>query len=113
MNALIKILSRADIQKSSLFRLKRIQKADLLIIDEIGYTPIERKEANLFFMLVSERYERSSIILTSNKNFKEWAEMFGDEIMTTALLDRLLHHAEIFSLEGESYRITHRKENKA
>lgn len=107
---LIKILKTMEVQRSSTFRINRIMKADMLIIDEIGYTPIDRKEANLFFSLVSELYERTSVVITSNKGFEEWSEMMGDEIMTTALLDRLLHHAHVFSLNGESYRISSRKE---
>jgi len=81
-----------------------------LIIDEIGYTPIEKREANLFFNLISEMYEKQSVIITSNKSFSVWAEMMGDEIMTTALLDRLLHHSRVFNLDGESYRIQKKKE---
>jgi DNA replication protein DnaC len=107
---LIKILKMAEIQRSSGFRLNRILKSDLIIIDEIGYTPIDRKEANLFFSLISELYEKQSILITSNKAFDSWAEMLGDTVMTTALLDRLLHHAQIFTLDGESYRIQNRKE---
>jgi len=76
------------------FRLK----FTLVIIDEIGYTPIEKREANLFFNLISDLYERVSVIITSNKSFESWAEMMGDEVLTTALLDRLLHHARIFNL---------------
>lgn len=110
MTNLMRILSRADISRSAQFRLSRLSKSDLVIIDEIGYTPIERNEANLFFTFVSELYERSSIIVTSNKGFDSWAELLGDEVMTTALLDRLVHHAKIFSLSGESYRILSRKE---
>lgn len=102
---LIKFLKTVEIQRASGFRIKRIVKSDLVIIDEIGYTPIERKEANLFFNLISELYEKSSIIITSNKGFDSWAEMMGDEVMTTALLDRLLHHAKVFNLDGESYRL--------
>ncbi len=102
---LIKLLKTADIQKTSEYRIRRIMKSDLVIIDEIGYTPIERREANLFFNMISEMYERLSIIVTSNKSFESWAEMMGDSVMTTALLDRLLHHARIFNLDGESYRI--------
>lgn len=108
---LIKILKMSDIQRSSSFRLKRILKSDLIIIDEIGYTPIDRKEANLFFTLISELYEKHSVIITSNKGFESWAEMLGDSVMTTALLDRLLHHAKIFILDGESYRINKQKED--
>ena len=77
----------------------------LTLIDEIGYTPIERREANLFFNLISETYEKASIIVTSNKSFESWAEMMGDSVMTTAMLDRLLHHGRVFTLDGESYRI--------
>lgn len=110
---LMKILKTADVQRTSGFRLKRILKSDLLIIDEIGYTPIEKREANLFFNLVSEMYEKQSIIITSNKSFSVWAEMMGDEVMTTAMPDRLLHHANIFTLEGESYRLSNKKEVEA
>jgi DNA replication protein DnaC len=110
ITSLVKLLKTMDVQRSSTFRINRIMKSDVLIIDEIGYTPIDRKEANLFFSLVSELYERSSIIITSNKGFESWAEMLGDEVMTTALLDRLLHHAHVFSLDGVSYRISEKKE---
>jgi len=105
MTNLVKLLKTAEVQKTSRFRINRIMKSDLTIIDEIGYTPIERKEANLFFNLISELYEKSSIIITSNKNFTDWAEMMGDEIMTVALLDRLLHHSKVFTFSGKSYRI--------
>lgn len=105
MTTLIRLLKTADIQRTSAFRLNRILRSDLVIFDEIGYTPIEKKEANLFFNLISELYEKKSVLLTSNKSFSEWAEMMGDEIMTTALLDRLLHHAKIFNLNGTSYRL--------
>jgi DNA replication protein DnaC len=107
---LIKLLKTAEIQKSSEYRIKRIMKSDVIIIDEIGYTPIEKREANLFFSLISETYEKASIVITSNKSFESWAEMMGDSIMTTALLDRLLHYARVFTLDGESYRI--KKQNK-
>lgn len=110
---LIKLLKTADIQKASEYRIRRIMKSNLVIIDEIGYTPIERREANLFFSLISEMYERVSLIITSNKSFDSWAEMMGDSVMTTALLDRLLHHARIFNLEGESYRIKNQKKENA
>lgn len=110
---LMKILKNSELQRTSGFRLKKILKSDLLIIDEIGYTPIEKREANLFFNLISEMYEKQSIIITSNKSFTVWAEMMGDEIMTTAMLDRLLHHANIFTLEGESYRLSTKKEEEA
>lgn len=103
---LLKILKTAEIQRVSAFRINRILKSDLVIIDEIGYTPIEKREANLFFNLISELYEKASVIITSNKGFDDWAEMMGDEIMTSAMLDRLLHHARIFNLNGKSYRVS-------
>jgi DNA replication protein DnaC len=108
---LIKLLKMVDIQRKAGFRLNRILKADLMIIDEIGYTPIERKEANLFFNLISELYEKASVIITSNKRFDEWAEMMGDEVMTVAMLDRLLHHSKVFNLSGESFRIQKEEED--
>ena len=111
MATLIKLLKMADIQRKAGFRVNRILKADLIIIDEIGYTPIERKEANLFFNLISELYEKASVIITSNKRFDEWAEMMGDEVMTVAMLDRLLHHSKVFNLSGESFRIKKEEED--
>lgn len=102
---LIKLLKTAEVQKTSEYRIRRIMKSDLVIIDEIGYTPIEKREANLFFNMISELYEKVPLVVTSNKSFESWAEMMGDTVMTTALLDRLLHHAKVFTLDGESYRI--------
>lgn len=112
MTNLFRLLKTAEVQRSSEYRLKRIMKANLVIFDEIGYTPIDRREANLFFNLISELHERKSIIITSNKSFENWAEMMGDEIMTTALLDRLLHHSKIFNLDGPSYRINKNSKGK-
>jgi len=106
---LVKLLKTAEIQRKSEYRIRKIMKSSVAIIDEIGYTPIEKREANFFFNLVSEMYEKLSIIVTSNKSFESWAEMMGDSIMTTALLDRLLHHARIFNLDGESYRIKNQR----
>ena len=77
----------------------------LIIIDEIGYTPINRAQANSFFTLISDTYETSSVIFTTNKEITEWTEMLGDPVLTTALLDRVLHHARCYSLKGESYRL--------
>lgn len=107
---LVKLLKTSEIQKTSEYRIRRIMKSNMVIIDEIGYTPIEKREANLFFNMISEMYEKLSIVITSNKSFDVWAEMMGDSIMTTALLDRLLHHARIFNLDGESYRIKNQRE---
>ena len=77
----------------------------MLIVDEIGYLPLPREGANLFFQLVSARYEKGAMILTSNRGFAEWADVFGDPVVATALLDRLLHHAIVIQIEGASYRL--------
>ena len=102
---LIKIMDSAETERSAGFRLKNIKKAQLIIIDEIGYTPISRSQANSFFTLISDTYETSSVIFTTNKEITEWTEMLGDPVLTTALLDRILHHARCYSLKGESYRL--------
>lgn len=81
----------------------------VLVIDEIGYLPLDEEGATIFFQLVSARYERSSIVLTSNKSYGEWGSIFGDPIIATAILDRLLHHATTINIRGESYRLKERK----
>ena len=86
-------------------KLKVFTVPRVLIVDEIGYLPIDSQGANLFFQLVSSRYERASMIVTSNKPFSAWGEIFGDEVTATAMIDRLVHHAEILSLKGDSYRL--------
>lgn len=87
-------------------RAKRYFNCALLLIDEIGFRPLDRGEANLFFRLISARYERGSIVLTSNKHVRDWPAIFaGDEILTTAILDRLLHHVHVISIDGRSYRL--------
>jgi DNA replication protein DnaC len=87
-------------------KAKRYLNSALLIIDEVGFRPLDRHEANLFFRLVSARYEKGSIVLTSNKHVRDWPEIFaGDEILTTAILDRLLHHVHIVHIDGRSYRL--------
>ncbi len=88
--------------QAELIRLGRIP---LLIVDEVGYIPFEADAANLFFQLISSRYERASIIVTSNKPFGRWGEVFGDPVVAGAAIDRLVHHAEVLSLKGDSYRL--------
>jgi DNA replication protein DnaC len=88
--------------------LVRLGRTPLLIIDEVGYIPFEAEAANLFFQLVSSRYERASVIVTSNKPFGRWGEVFGDETVAAAMIDRLVHHAEVVSLKGDSYRLKDR-----
>jgi DNA replication protein DnaC len=85
--------------------LEKASRIELLIIDEIGYLDIQKESASLFFRLISKRYEKSSTIITSNKPFEEWADVFGDEVIASAILDRLLHHAYPFLINGPSYRM--------
>lgn len=89
--------------------LQQLTYPKLLILDEIGYLPLSREEASLFFRLVVRRYERSSLIVTSNKSFLDWGETFNDPILATAVLDRLLHHATTLNIKGESYRLKEKR----
>jgi DNA replication protein DnaC len=104
---LVKILDSAETERTAGFRLRNLRKAQLIIVDEIGYTPITRSQANRFFTFISDTYETSSIIFTTNKEIIDWAEMMGDPVLTTALLDRILHRARCYSFQGESYRLKH------
>ena len=88
--------------------LTRLGRIPLLVVDEVGYIPFEAEAANLFFQLVSARYERASVIVTSNKPFGRWGEVFGDPVVAAAMIDRLVHHAEVVSLKGDSYRLKDR-----
>jgi len=88
--------------------LARLGRYPLLVIDEVGYIPFEADAANLFFQLVSARYERASVIVTSNKPFGRWGEVFGDPVVAAAMIDRLVHHAEVVNLKGDSYRLKDR-----
>jgi DNA replication protein DnaC len=88
--------------------LVRLGRYPLLVVDEVGYIPFEPEAANLFFQLVSVRYERASLIVTSNKPFGRWGEVFGDDVVAAAMIDRLVHHAEVISLKGDSYRLKDR-----
>jgi DNA replication protein DnaC len=88
--------------------LVRLGRYPLLVIDEVGYIPFEPEAANLFFQLVSARYERASLIVTSNKPFGRWGEVFGDDVVAAAMIDRLVHHAEVIALKGDSYRLKDR-----
>jgi DNA replication protein DnaC len=90
-------------------KLKTLNKYKLLIIDEIGYLPFDAEASNLFFRLISMRYEHASTIFTSNKSYSEWGEIFGDPVIATAILDRILHHSITLNIKGESYRLKARK----
>src|SRR2546429_453043 len=91
-------------------RLRRYTTPRVLVIDEVGYTKLSPAQAHYFFELVTARYEHGSILLTSNTSFSDWGSLLGDEILATALLDRLLHHAEVISITGPSYRMKDRRE---
>lgn len=103
--AMIATLTRALAEGRLEDKLKVYTVPRLLIIDEIGYLPIERAGANLFFQLISRRYERGPMILTSNQSFGSWGEVFGDRVIAAAILDRLLHHAITVNIRGNSYRL--------
>ena len=90
-------------------RLRRYIVPSLLVIDEVGYTTLSQEQARYFFELVTARYEHGSIILTSNTSFAQWGSLLGDEVLATALLDRLLHHAEVIAINGRSYRMKERQ----
>jgi DNA replication protein DnaC len=89
--------------------LQQLSYPRLLILDELGYLPLSREEASLFFRLLVRRYERASLIVTSNKSFADWGEVFNDHVLATAILDRLLHHATTVNIKGESYRLKEKR----
>ncbi len=91
-------------------RMKTLVFPSLLIVDEIGYLPISRAGAMLFFQLIARRYEQASTVLTSNQGFESWGEILGDEVMATALIDRLVHHCHIVNIRGNSYRMKNHAE---
>lgn len=102
---LILQLKKAHYENNLEKRIKHFNKYRLLIIDEVGYLPIDDEESNLFFQLISKRYEKSSVIITTNKPLSKWVEIFHDPVTTNAILDRLLHHSQIINIIGRSYRI--------
>ena len=109
LDQMIRGLREADTAGKLSRKLKSYTtKSQLLVLDEVGYLPLTRSEANYFFQVVTARYERSSLILTSNKAVSEWPELFGDHALATATLDRILHHAHVFSIKGNSYRLRER-----
>jgi len=105
MNRLTKALSENRLDRS----LQQLVYPKVLIVDELGYLPLSRVEASLFFRLVARRYERASLIVTSNKSFLDWGETFQDPILATAVLDRLLHFSTTLNIKGESYRLKEKR----
>jgi len=104
MEELIKKL-RKDHEAGRPGKGRSYYKSSLVVVDEVGYTPISREECNLFFRFVANRYEKASTIVTSNKAFSDWTELFHDPIIVTAVLDRLLHHSVVINIKGNSYRL--------
>jgi len=92
-------------------RMQQLCKPKVLILDEMGYLPLERQVATFLFQLVAKRYEKGAIILSSNKSFSEWGELFTDQVLATALLDRLLHHSSIINIRGQSYRLKEKRQS--
>ena len=109
MGELMTILKTSEYTRRSQIALNRIKKSDLVIIDDLMYMAMDQREANQFFHLINHLYERSSIILTSNKSPDQWGELLGDEGIATAILDRLLHRVEVIQMDDESYRMKHRQ----
>ncbi len=107
MEDLIKKLKK-DHESNRRAKGRSYYKSALVIVDEVGYTPITREECNLFFRFIANRYEKSSTIITSNKAFIDWTEMFHDPIIVTAILDRLLHHSIVLNIRGKSFRLSRR-----
>ena len=103
-NDLIAQLKKAQIENCLARRLKHFTSYSVLIIDEVGFLPISKEDSNLFFQLISKRYEKHPTIITTNKSFNKWGEVFGDSVLANAILDRLLHHSRIFSIVGPSYK---------
>ena len=91
--------------------MQQLCKPKVLILDEMGYLPLERQVATFLFQLVAKRYEKGAIILSSNKSFSEWGELFTDQVLATALLDRLLHHSSMINIRGQSYRLKEKRQS--
>ncbi|MFD8525396.1 IS21-like element helper ATPase IstB [Streptomyces capillispiralis] len=108
LDDMVRHLKAAEDQGRLISKLTSYLRPAVLVVDEVGYQPLERAEANLVFQVISKRYEKGSIILTSNKTFGEWGQVFGDEVLATAILDRLLHHCEVVPINGNSYRLKNR-----
>ena len=109
-HSLIEQLTKAHYENRLHEKLRTLAKYKVLIIDEIGFLPINIQGANLFFQLIAKRYEKNSTILTSNKSFSAWNEVFSDITIASAILDRVLHHCQVISIKGDSYRLKERKE---
>jgi DNA replication protein DnaC len=109
--ALLAALGKAETEGGLSDKLMEYCKPRLLIIDELGYLPFERRAAHLFFQLVNRRYEKGSLLVTTNQRVSDWGIVFGDEVLATAILDRLLHHSHTLLITGESYRLREKRKS--
>jgi DNA replication protein DnaC len=109
--ALLATLGKAETEGGLFEKLTEFCKPRLLIVDELGYLPFERRAAHLFFQLVNRRYEKGSLLVTTNQRVSDWGIVFGDEVLATAILDRLLHHSHTFMITGESYRLREKRKS--
>jgi DNA replication protein DnaC len=108
LDDLVRNLKEAEASGRFAKKLQTYLKPAVLVVDEVGCLPLARADANMVFQLVARRYERGSILLTSNKAFSEWGSVFGDDVLASAILDRLLHHSDVISINGPSYRLKDR-----
>jgi DNA replication protein DnaC len=107
--ALLASLARAQVEGKLADQIAFYAKPKLLVVDELGYLPLEKHTANLFFQLVSRRYERGSMLITTNQTITQWGHVFGDETIAAAVLDRVLHHSHVVVIQGDSYRLRQKK----
>ncbi|MEU4235657.1 IS21-like element helper ATPase IstB [Nonomuraea sp. NPDC026600] len=108
LDDMVRNLKAADAIGRRAAKIRGYLRPHVLVLDEVGYQPLARDEANLVFQVISKRYEKGSTLLTSNKAFSEWGQVFGDDVLVTAILDRLLHHCEVIAINGPSYRLKNR-----
>ena len=109
LNDMVSVLMASMADNSFPVKLRQFVLPSLLIVDEVGYLPVSKEGANFLFQVVAKRYETGSIILTSNKSFADWGEVLGDNVIASAVLDRLLHHSTVFNIRGDSYRLREKK----
>lgn len=109
MGDLVRTLKTETISRQAQIRLKRLYKADLIVLDDLMFMALDKSEANLFFHFINKLYEQTSFIITSNKSPEQWGEVIGDEVITGAFLDRMVQKSQVIELVGESYRVTHRQ----
>ncbi len=107
--SLLAQLARAQVEGKLADQIAFYAKPKLLVIDELGYLPLEKQTANLFFQLVSRRYERGSMLITTNQTITQWGHVFGDEVIAAAVLDRVLHHSHVLVIQGDSFRLRQKK----